>query len=107
MHDAICHTAARFRHDASARCFVAHREYRHCLGVELAGEATHKACRHFGGEQQHNKQSARFSSTQSMCAPALKSISTMPTPRASHVTASTSGGGLNSRGKIANSIDFD
>jgi hypothetical protein len=25
MHDAICHTAARFRHDASAHCFVAHR----------------------------------------------------------------------------------
>jgi hypothetical protein len=25
MHDAICHAAARFRHDASARCFVAHR----------------------------------------------------------------------------------
>jgi hypothetical protein len=22
MHDAICHAAARFRHDASARCFV-------------------------------------------------------------------------------------
>jgi hypothetical protein len=25
MHDAICHAAARFRHDSSARCFVAHR----------------------------------------------------------------------------------
>jgi hypothetical protein len=25
MHDAIRHAAARFRHDASARCFVAHR----------------------------------------------------------------------------------
>jgi hypothetical protein len=25
MHDAICHAVARFRHDASARCFVAHR----------------------------------------------------------------------------------
>jgi hypothetical protein len=25
MHDAVCHAAARFRHDASARCFVAHR----------------------------------------------------------------------------------
>jgi hypothetical protein len=25
MHDDICHGAARFRHDASARCFVAHR----------------------------------------------------------------------------------
>jgi hypothetical protein len=25
IHDAICHAAARFRHDASARCFVAHR----------------------------------------------------------------------------------
>jgi hypothetical protein len=30
MHDAVCHAAARFRHDASARCFVAHQ---HSLDV--------------------------------------------------------------------------
>jgi hypothetical protein len=33
IHDAICHAAARFRHDASARGFVAHR---HNLEVKVS-----------------------------------------------------------------------
>jgi hypothetical protein len=37
MHNAICHAAARFRLDASARCFVAHR---HNLDVKCRFVAT-------------------------------------------------------------------